>query len=113
MNQRQHREGIAERFVHDVPEVEHLLGTRQEKHSLGKRGFGRCGVNGFLQFAIGGGKEASHRTERFAEAQCVPPQSSYTKYTDNVEDHHVHKRNHNGNPLYEVLIWHTQQRTQV
>ncbi len=52
VHQRQHGEGVAERLVHDVPEMEHFLRTRKEEYSLGERGFFGGGANRFFQFAI-------------------------------------------------------------
>ena len=35
MEQCEHREGVAERLVYHVPEMENLLGSGKEEHPLG------------------------------------------------------------------------------
>ena len=52
MHHGQHGEGITERFVNHVPEVEDLLRAREEEQALGQRGFFSRGVNRLLEFAI-------------------------------------------------------------
>ena len=65
----QHRKRIAERLVHHVPEVKHLLRPGKEQHTLRQRRFFSRGVNGPLEFAIARrhkSKEALDRTDGVA-----------------------------------------------
>ena len=48
----QNCKGVAERLVHDVPEMKHLLRSGEEHHPLQQRGFIRRGLDSFLQFSI-------------------------------------------------------------
>ena len=52
MNQRQHRECVAERFVHHVPKVEHLLRAGQEQDPLGRRRLLPRRGNGHFQVGV-------------------------------------------------------------
>ena len=52
VQQRQHCKGVAERLMHDVPEVENFLRAREKQYSLGKRGFFRRRTNRFFEFAV-------------------------------------------------------------
>src|SRR5579864_6761853 len=64
----QDREGITERAVNDVPEVEDLLRARQEQDALGERGLLPSGLNRVLEFDVLGGEKSAQRGQPRTEA---------------------------------------------
>src|SRR5271165_1477700 len=109
MNHGQHREGVAERFVYDVPHVKNLLRTREKQDPLQQGRFFRGSLDRPFELTMPGAKESPQGCGRLSEAQRMTAQAGDAKLTDHVEDHHVDQGDEDGEPLDRVRVGHTQQ----
>src|ERR1700730_17531606 len=63
MNQCENREGIAKGAMHDVPQIENLLGARKEQNAFGQRGLLSRHGNGVLEAAVISAPQAKNRNQ--------------------------------------------------
>src|SRR5579864_7618517 len=66
-----------------------------------------------LEFAMLSGYESEKRSEVFAGAQGMAAKAGHTEQADDVEDHHVHESDRNGQARDLLGVGHPQQRPQV
>src|SRR3954467_14750555 len=113
MYQGKHGEGIAERLVHDVPEMEDFLRARKEEQALGKSGFLGGRVNRLFELALLRGEESEKGFQHLSEAQCMAAKSRDADHAYQVEDHHVNECDSDWKPAHPVGIRHAKEGAQV
>src|SRR5215467_4061200 len=107
VNERQDRKGVTERFMYYVPQVEHLLGPGQEKHSL------RCGCflashcDSALKVAMSSLEKSAQGGDLLPEPQSVTPQRGDSEHPDRVQHHHVRQRDEDGHLVRGLLAGQT------
>ena len=88
MEKREDGEGITERPVDDVPEVENLLGAREKKDALGERGLPPCDPDGLFQMVVPRGQQPAERKKPGSETGSLKAKKRNLKGSLEIEENH-------------------------
>src|SRR5258708_7524589 len=69
VNERKHRERVAEGAMNHMPQVKYVLRAREEGNSLGQRSLGSCDADGPLQLLVRCAKQSTEVGQHPSPAQ--------------------------------------------
>src|ERR1700690_1303821 len=99
--------------MHDVPEMKNFLRTGEKKNTLGELGLFGGGVNGALDITVGGGQKSTQGREECSAVQRMAAETGDAELAGDVEQHHVHDGERNGQARHPVCGGQAQTCAQV